>query len=171
MPSLSLWDKKLSQYELVPFTSELERQHDADVECLPYSISPFSVLEIAKNWPHGDVEIGSDILFSPTSIKPTLVWVIPSPVYHLITTSSPDGGLSRSDPVIFCAVPNEPCKPRTATGRYNNHGSLFKESESHISPHTQLAKTYTGAHLCTQVPRAATSAHSECARKTPAPYH
>lgn len=79
MPSLSLWDKKLSQYELVPFTSELERQHDADVQCLPYSISPFSVLEIAKNWPHGDVEVDDGVLFSPTSIKPTLVYAHPVP--------------------------------------------------------------------------------------------
>lgn len=73
MPLVSLWDKNRSQYQLVPFTSELERQHDANVQCLPYSISPFSVLDIAKNWPHGDVEIGDGMFFSPTSIKPTLV--------------------------------------------------------------------------------------------------
>ncbi|KAF8704424.1 hypothetical protein AX14_014020 [Amanita brunnescens Koide BX004] len=73
MPLVSLWDKNRSQYQLVPFTSELERQYDANVQCLPYSISPFSVLDIAKNWPHGDVEIGDGMFFSPTSIKPTLV--------------------------------------------------------------------------------------------------
>ncbi|KAK2463403.1 hypothetical protein APHAL10511_004489 [Amanita phalloides] len=66
---LSFWYKELQQYQLVPFTPELERQHDVDVQCLPYTVSPFSVLDIAKDWPHGDVEITDNFRFSPTSLK------------------------------------------------------------------------------------------------------
>ncbi|KIL67566.1 hypothetical protein M378DRAFT_9342 [Amanita muscaria Koide BX008] len=75
LPHISFWYQQLQNYRLVPFTSELENQFDTQVQCLPYTISPFSTLDIAKSWPHGDVEVDmAGFQFTPTSIKPNLVF-------------------------------------------------------------------------------------------------
>ncbi|KAF8632194.1 hypothetical protein AX15_001960 [Amanita polypyramis BW_CC] len=74
---MSFWYKQLQEYQLVPFTPELETQHGMQVQCLPYTISPFSPLDIAQKWPHGDVKVADDFQFSPTSIKPNLIAAYP----------------------------------------------------------------------------------------------
>ncbi|PFH52962.1 hypothetical protein AMATHDRAFT_45869 [Amanita thiersii Skay4041] len=77
LSTVSFWYEQLQQYQLVPFTPELETQYDSKVLCIPYSISPFSILEIAKNWPHGDANVQDGFRISPTSIKPNLVAAYP----------------------------------------------------------------------------------------------
>lgn len=81
MSPLSFWHEDLEENEFVRFTPELERQHGMQIQCLPYTISPFSVLDITKAWPHGDVEVADGLLISPTSITPTLVCPS-SPLYN-----------------------------------------------------------------------------------------
>ncbi|KAF8638265.1 hypothetical protein AX17_002287 [Amanita inopinata Kibby_2008] len=79
----SFWYKQLRQHQIVPFTSDLEVQFDTEVCCLPYTISPFAVVDLAKSWPHGDVNVEEDFRLSPTSVKPNLIAAFPVliPIY------------------------------------------------------------------------------------------
>jgi len=57
----------------VPFTKDLLRQYDLDVACIPYNISPFSILDIARHLPHREAIVADDFYFNPSSLRPTLV--------------------------------------------------------------------------------------------------
>lgn len=58
---------------LVPFTKDLEHQYDTEISCLPYTISPFSALDIARSWSYTEVTVDENVRFSPRSLKPELV--------------------------------------------------------------------------------------------------
>ncbi|KAL9714117.1 hypothetical protein Ac2012v2_002425 [Leucoagaricus gongylophorus] len=71
--------------ESVPFTQDLLRQFDLEVVCIPYNISPFSILNIAHHLSHREAIITQDFRFNPSSLKPTLFAAYPVliPVYLL----------------------------------------------------------------------------------------
>ncbi|KAF5359406.1 hypothetical protein D9756_003392 [Leucocoprinus leucothites] len=69
--------------ETVPFTDDLLRQYDLDVACIPYNISPFSILEIARHLSLPEATIAQDFRFSPSTLQPTLFAAYPVlvPIY------------------------------------------------------------------------------------------
>jgi hypothetical protein len=69
----SLYSKQLRAIEPVPFTTAMETQYDTDIACLPYTISPFTVLDIAHSLSYSDATINPNTRFKPSSIKPELV--------------------------------------------------------------------------------------------------
>ncbi|KAH9481351.1 hypothetical protein JR316_0005876 [Psilocybe cubensis] len=70
-----LWNSDGDNYreDLVPFTAEFLEQQALDVQCIPFSVSPFSLLDIpasansSTSW-----EISRDLSVSPSSIRTTL---------------------------------------------------------------------------------------------------
>ncbi|GLB40458.1 hypothetical protein LshimejAT787_0803290 [Lyophyllum shimeji] len=60
----------------VPFTKDLEVQHGVEINCLPYKISPFAALDIARSLSYRDATIG-DVHFSPRSIETQLLAAYP----------------------------------------------------------------------------------------------
>lgn len=64
----------LIEKETVPFTTRLLHQHGEPVQCIPFSTSPFSVLDIAASHPPShSIMINEDLSIDPSSVKPKLV--------------------------------------------------------------------------------------------------
>ncbi|CAA7266853.1 unnamed protein product [Cyclocybe aegerita] len=63
--------------ELPLFTQSLMEQHGLEVNCIPYNISPFSILEIAKSLSYSQATINADLKFSPSSVKPHIFSAYP----------------------------------------------------------------------------------------------
>ncbi|KAF9450360.1 hypothetical protein P691DRAFT_701491 [Macrolepiota fuliginosa MF-IS2] len=63
--------------ETIRFSEDLLRQHDLDVACIPYNISPFSIINIAHHLSYSEAKIAPDFRFSPSSIQPTLFAAYP----------------------------------------------------------------------------------------------
>ena len=59
--------------ETVPFTSSLLHQHGEPVQCIPFTTSPFSVLDVAASNPSRSIMISEDLSIDPSSVKPNLV--------------------------------------------------------------------------------------------------
>lgn len=58
----------------VPFNTYLLHQHGEPVQCIPFSTSPFSVLDIAASLPPShSIKINEDLSIDPSSVKPKLV--------------------------------------------------------------------------------------------------
>jgi hypothetical protein len=71
--STPLLSRPIKTLEPVPFTKELRHQYDAEVLCLPYNISPFAALDIARRIPTIDAKVDDAFSFTPKSISPNLV--------------------------------------------------------------------------------------------------
>jgi len=68
-----LLSRSIKVTEAVPFSEELRHQYGTEVSCLPYTISPFTVLDIASSLSPRDSKVDDDVHFTPTSIIPNLV--------------------------------------------------------------------------------------------------
>ena len=93
MPVLSaapLWSPDQEAYEPVPFTEALLHQHGEEVQCIPYTVSPFSLLDIPKSSEDSTWTIAQYLQVRPSTIKPTLVCqsISLSRPCHLTSTSS-----------------------------------------------------------------------------------
>jgi hypothetical protein len=75
--------------DTLPFSEGLLRQYDLDVACIPFSISPFSILEIARQFSYPEATIAQDFRFTPSSLTSTLVRP-QLPIPHLYFTYSLD---------------------------------------------------------------------------------
>lgn len=65
--------KELPQNELHSFDPSLLMQHGEEVQCIPFTISPFSLLDVARNLPWTEAAINRDLKFAPSSLKVNLV--------------------------------------------------------------------------------------------------
>jgi hypothetical protein len=68
-----LLSRPLKISEAVPFSEELRYQYDTEVSCLPYTISPFAMLDIVSSLSHIDGKVDDGLRFTPSSISPNLV--------------------------------------------------------------------------------------------------
>jgi hypothetical protein len=73
LSSATLTPYELAFTESVPFSEDLLRQHDADIACIPYNISPFSVLDIAGHLSYAEATIKPGLRFTPSTLKANLV--------------------------------------------------------------------------------------------------
>ncbi|CAL1716729.1 unnamed protein product [Somion occarium] len=82
---ISLKSPSLQKYTTVPFSSELERQYEQDILCLPFTISPFSLPSLARSTSFKNAVISDDLRFDPTSVKEqmTAAYPILIPAYLL----------------------------------------------------------------------------------------
>ncbi|TFK40334.1 hypothetical protein BDQ12DRAFT_680763 [Crucibulum laeve] len=78
-----LWSGGLVDSTPLPFTEDLTNIAGMEVQCIPYNISPFSALDIARSLPGRDAVIDKDMEFSPNSIKTNLLAAYPVliPIY------------------------------------------------------------------------------------------
>ncbi|KAF5331125.1 hypothetical protein D9619_005371 [Psilocybe cf. subviscida] len=67
LSAASLWSESLEDAESVPFSRSLLHQHGEDVQCIPFSVSPFALLDAAKS--SDSLRYSTDLSFSPNSIK------------------------------------------------------------------------------------------------------
>lgn len=76
----------LLQYEeTVPFTKFLMHQHGESVQCVPFSTSPFSVLDVASSYPPShSIMINEDLSINPSSVKTNLVNLLSIPFLMLV---------------------------------------------------------------------------------------
>ncbi|KII89960.1 hypothetical protein PLICRDRAFT_685581 [Plicaturopsis crispa FD-325 SS-3] len=67
----------------LPFSSALCRQHDTDVDCLPYSISPLVIPDALYNISEEDATIDDQLSFDPSTVDVNLLAAYPVllPVY------------------------------------------------------------------------------------------
>lgn len=70
---MSFFSRQVRAIEPVQFTPELEKQYDTEIACLPYTLTPFTALDIARTLSYTDATINSNLRFKPSSIKPELV--------------------------------------------------------------------------------------------------
>ncbi|PPR00904.1 hypothetical protein CVT24_000389 [Panaeolus cyanescens] len=92
--------------ELQPFTDDLLRQHDLDVQCIPFTVSPFSLLQLAKTLPSSAFDLHEDVQFSPSTLKSTVFSAYPVllPLYLAqYTTKESEGKPSSSVTMIVQA--------------------------------------------------------------------
>ncbi|KAG5644382.1 hypothetical protein DXG03_008610 [Asterophora parasitica] len=74
----SNFPKEIDTVDPVPFTKDLEVQHGMEISCLPFTISPFAGLDLAKSMSSRDATIDEDGLrFDPKSLKTNLVAAYP----------------------------------------------------------------------------------------------
>ena len=65
--------------ETVPWSERLVEQYGEKIRCIPYSMSPFALPDIARTLSSRDAIITDGFRLDPTSIKFRFVW----PLYHL----------------------------------------------------------------------------------------
>jgi len=64
--------------ETVPFTKTLMHQHEEPVQCIPFSTSPFSILDVASSHPPSySIMINEDLSINPSSVKTNLISAYP----------------------------------------------------------------------------------------------
>ncbi|KAF8910642.1 hypothetical protein CPB84DRAFT_1958477 [Gymnopilus junonius] len=86
LPVLSaapLWSRELDYVEPEPFTESLLYQHGEEVQCIPFTVSPFTLLDIPASSTDSSWSIAQFLQIKPSSIKPTLFSASPVllPVY------------------------------------------------------------------------------------------
>ncbi|TFK72903.1 hypothetical protein BDN72DRAFT_791692 [Pluteus cervinus] len=93
LSSVSFWTKHAKHIEPVPFTKDLEHQFGADVISIPYNISPFTLLEVARSLSYADCTIEEDFRFNPSSVKTNLFAAYPIliPLYLAQYSFTPPG--------------------------------------------------------------------------------
>lgn len=69
LSAVSLWPHILRILDPVPFTEELLHQNGTEVTCIPFNVSPFTVLDAAKSLSYSASTVNEDIRFSPSSVK------------------------------------------------------------------------------------------------------
>ncbi|KIK10277.1 hypothetical protein K443DRAFT_670904 [Laccaria amethystina LaAM-08-1] len=69
LSAVSLWPRMLRIFDPVPFNEELLNQHGTDITCIPFNVSPFTVLDAAKSLSYSASTVNEDIRFSPSSVK------------------------------------------------------------------------------------------------------
>lgn len=63
-----------SLYDLaIPFTPDLKRQHDSEISCLPYTISPLSLTPFMKSFPNMVATIPNVMFFALQTISINVV--------------------------------------------------------------------------------------------------
>ncbi|KAJ7284956.1 hypothetical protein C8J57DRAFT_1289983 [Mycena rebaudengoi] len=83
LSSISLLSHELSSAEAVPFSADLDTQHGAKITCLPFTTSPFSLLDSAKSLSDSALDINQQLHIDPQSITTNLMCAYPVlvPVY------------------------------------------------------------------------------------------
>jgi hypothetical protein len=66
-------DQELSENDLHLFDPSLLRQHGEEVQCIPFTTSPFSLLDVARNLPWNHAVINENLKFAPSSLKVNIV--------------------------------------------------------------------------------------------------
>ncbi|KAH7927934.1 hypothetical protein BV22DRAFT_1193229 [Leucogyrophana mollusca] len=74
---LAFRDENMSPEQAVPFSQSLTKQHGSDILCLPYTTSPFSLLDKARNLSFKQATIHDGVRFDPSSVKPNLFAAYP----------------------------------------------------------------------------------------------
>ncbi|KAJ3551264.1 hypothetical protein NM688_g4802 [Phlebia brevispora] len=83
-------DRSDVPFNTVPWSPDLQRQHGLDIACLPYTMTPFSLVDAARSLSYSDAGI-TDIRFDPTSVESIFCAAYPVlvPVYILQYDASP----------------------------------------------------------------------------------
>jgi hypothetical protein len=71
MPSASSTDNGSTSPQI--FDASMLRQYGEEVQCVPFTTSPFAVLDIARNLSWTNAIIDENLKFSPSSVKANLV--------------------------------------------------------------------------------------------------
>ncbi|KDR76210.1 hypothetical protein GALMADRAFT_156320 [Galerina marginata CBS 339.88] len=72
-----LWPRELDTVEPEPFAEPLLTQHGEEVQCIPFTTSPFSILDIAASSKDSSWSITRDLQVSPSSLKTSLFSAYP----------------------------------------------------------------------------------------------
>ncbi|KAF8808730.1 hypothetical protein BYT27DRAFT_7337705 [Phlegmacium glaucopus] len=79
--------------EAVPFTKSLMHQHGEPVQCVPFSTSPFSLLDVTSSHPSSwSIMINEDLSINPSSVKTNLMSAYPVLLPLYLAQYDIDGG-------------------------------------------------------------------------------
>ena len=73
LSSISLLSPELSLHETVPFSADLETQHDTKITCLPFTTMPLCIPDLAKTLSPEQCIINDSVRVDPSSIRTNLV--------------------------------------------------------------------------------------------------
>lgn len=59
--------------EPLPFEESMLKQHGQEIQCIPFTTSPFAVLDVARNLSWSNAIINENLKFSPSSLKVNMV--------------------------------------------------------------------------------------------------
>ncbi|KAJ7475816.1 hypothetical protein FB451DRAFT_1557682 [Mycena latifolia] len=76
LSSISLLSPQLALNKPVPFSSDLETQHDTKITCLPFKTAPFSILDAAKSLRPNQC-VCQNLRIDPSSIRTNLISAYP----------------------------------------------------------------------------------------------
>lgn len=87
---------KTHEAETVPFTDDLQHQHDEEILCMPYEFTPFLLTDLVRASSFQKATISKKFRFDPSSVKDNLVGG--SFVYINLSLTSLGRSLPRSIP-------------------------------------------------------------------------
>lgn len=94
----------------VPWTNSLRRQHNLDISCPPFTLTPFSVVDAARCFLESNTDITDDTkLLDPKSLKISLVRVNAPHYLTYLSDFPPDSRIPYSYPSLYDQIlfPNE----------------------------------------------------------------
>jgi len=62
----------------LPFEEVMLKQHGQEIQCIPFTTSPFAALDIARNLSWSNAVINENFKFSPSSLKVEMVSLLRS---------------------------------------------------------------------------------------------
>ncbi|KAI0775188.1 hypothetical protein BD413DRAFT_471753 [Trametes elegans] len=164
---LSLVTPELLKTETVP-VSEETKQHDGnDVLCLPFSVTPFHLPDVARELPTSKATIADVLRFEPRSVKETSFAAYPVlvPIYlaQYQAQAVVDGDLQYTTITAFieAGVPNGRCVAEVLPG-VDDLLSAFNVPVPDLfvrGPHAELVRKF--ATVCSLIAPNATLRHRE----------
>jgi hypothetical protein len=73
LASTSLLSTRLAFQHTVPFSADLETQFETKITCLPFTTTPFSILDAAKSLQSRQCRVSDNFVIDPSSIRTNLV--------------------------------------------------------------------------------------------------
>ncbi|KAI0649091.1 hypothetical protein C8Q79DRAFT_998966 [Trametes meyenii] len=83
LSSMSLMTPQLIDTPAVPWSEELRRHDGDDILCLPYSLTPFRLPDVARSLSMADANVSNILRFEPSTVKETMMAAYPVliPIY------------------------------------------------------------------------------------------
>ncbi|KIM39862.1 hypothetical protein M413DRAFT_446786 [Hebeloma cylindrosporum] len=129
VPTLSaapLWSRSFDNSEPTPFDESLLKQHGQEIQCIPFTTSPFSLWNVADSLPDGSVNISEKLSFAPSSLQTNLFSAYPVLIPLYVAQYEPEDPESSNQALTLFiqAHGNEGC---IMTARTTNTTELLDE--------------------------------------------
>lgn len=88
----------------IPFSEDMTRQHDTDILCIPYSVTPFSIPSALQTLLEQKAILSDDIKFNPSTVQSKVVCVHARLLFAPPFTVHEDGSVPGARPCLHHAI-------------------------------------------------------------------